>query len=539
MKKGGRFMIYYLDEWVAFGSEFCCRERMPNSHELTPLSLLLSLILLAGCQSKLQVPAAQSLPSMESKIAAFCGDCHALPRPESFAQEVWYEEIRKGYEFYARSGRSDLQPPALAEVVRFYRERAPNEMVIQELPAVDESLRNRFKIEKVDWRESNDYVLPGVASVSWIPLMAPDHRDFVVCDMRDGSVSLIDPANTDSPRKILARLNNPCRVEMCDLDADGYQDLLVADLGSFLPFDHQHGRVVFLRRDPASSNFAEIVISKSHGRVADVQARDFSGRGQLDILFAEFGHRQYGGIRMIANMSEPNQPPRLVSRSLDSRPGYIQLPPNDWDQDGRMDFAAVISQEYESVEIFLNRGSRFERRVIWQAPDLSFGSIGITLADLDGDGDKDIIYANGDSFDNGYANRSHGVQWLENLGEVQFRYHRIADVPCLYRAVAIDFDADGDQDIVAVANVPSGVNPAAFRNSSPASIVLLEQTHSMHFELRVLERGTPNYPALDVGDFNQDGRMDFVVGAQLFDESSTKTMVPRLSIWWNALIKER
>jgi len=86
--------------------------------------------------------------------------------------------------------------------------------------------------------------------------------------MRDGSVSLIDPTDSESPRKILARLNNPCRVELCDLDADGYQDLLVADLGSFLPFDHQHGRVVYLRRDPASTAFAEIVVSKSLGRVA-------------------------------------------------------------------------------------------------------------------------------------------------------------------------------------------------------------------------------------------------------------------------------
>jgi hypothetical protein len=474
---------------------------------------------------------------IKDQIAAFCGDCHALPQPESFAQDVWYEEIRKGYEFHARSGRSDLRPPALAEVMRFYREQAPKEMVIPELPEVDESLRNRFRIEKVDWKESSEYIRPGVASISWLPLMSPDHREFVICDMRDGSVSLVDPTNTDTPRKILARMNNPCRVELCDLDADGFQDLLVADLGSFLPFDHEHGRVVFLRRDPASSSFAEIVVSKSHGRVADVQARDFSGRGQLDILFAEFGHRQFGGLRMLTNMAEPNQPPRLASKTLDNRPGYIQLPPNDWDQDGRMDFAAVISQEYESVEIYLNRGSRFERRVIWQAPDLSFGSVGITLADLDADGDLDIVYANGDCFDNGHANRSHGLQWLENLGEVQFRYRRIADLPCVYRAVAIDFDADGDQDIVAVTNMPSNVNPVTFRNSNPVSIVMLEQTKPLHFDLKVLERGSPNYPALEVGDFNNDGSMDFVVGAQLFDESTTKTLTPRLSIWWNSPLK--
>lgn len=475
----------------------------------------------------------QSAQSLESQIAAFCGDCHAVPRPESFSKDVWYDEIRKGYEFYARSGRSDLQPPALASVVRYYRERAPNEIAFPESPQVDEALRQRFTTEKVDWKEGAAYIKPGVASISWLPLMKADHREFVVCDMRDGSVSLLDPTNSESPRKILARLNNPCRVELCDLDADGYQDLLVADLGSFLPFDHQHGRVVYLRRDPASAAFAEIVVSKSIGRVADVQARDFSGRGQLDILFAEFGHRQSGGIRMLTNISEPDQPPRLAMRSIDNRPGSIQLPPHDWDNDGRMDFAAVISQEYESVEIFLNRGIRFERRVVWQAPDLSFGSIGISLVDLDGDQDLDILYVNGDCFDNGFANRSHGVQWLENLGDLHFKYHRIADIPCAYRAVAVDIDSDGDQDILVVTNMPFNVYPISLRNSNPASVVLLEQSGSHLFDMKVLERGTPNYPALEVGDFNQDGFKDFVVGAQVFDGSPLQSSVPRLTIWWN------
>src|SRR5687768_6379451 len=53
------------------------------------------------------------------EIQRFCGDCHALPEPSSFVREVWYDEIHKGFEFYARSGRDDLQPPSLASVLKY------------------------------------------------------------------------------------------------------------------------------------------------------------------------------------------------------------------------------------------------------------------------------------------------------------------------------------------------------------------------------------------------------------------------------------
>lgn len=484
----------------------------------------------AGLITGDKLPTGDEPALLEKQIASFCGDCHALPRPESFVKDAWYEGIRTGYEMYARSGRQDLTPPRPVDVLRYYRERAPAAISFPDPPPVDETWRERFRIEKIDWKDK-EYVKPGVASIRWLPLMKPDQHALVVCDMRDGSVSLLDPTIAGTKRKVLARLQNPCRVDPCDIDADGFQDLLVADLGSFLPYDHQHGRVVLLRRDPNGDAFAEIVVATAHGRVADVQAADFSGQGQPDILFAEFGHRQRGGIHLITNMAEPNQSPRLLTRTLDTRPGAVQLPPHDWNNDGRLDVTAVISQEYESVEIFLNRGERFERHTIWQGPDLSFGSVGLTLTDLDGDQDTDILYVNGDSFDNTFANLSHGVQWLENLGDMQFKYHRIANVPCAYRAVAHDMDADGDKDIVLVVNMPWNVKPLSLRRSNPASILLLEQTQSASFVIHVLERGSPNYPALEVGDFNGDGAPDFVVGALVFEETP-QPLPPRLAIWW-------
>ncbi len=92
----------------------------------------------------------------------------------------------------------------------------------------------------------------------------------------------------------------------------------------------------------------------------------------------------------------------------------------DINGDGRADFLALVSNESESVEAFLNQGNgKFHRQTLWRAPDLTCGSQGIDVVDLNGDDKMDVLYANGDAFDNMYLSPWHGVQWLENLGNMQ------------------------------------------------------------------------------------------------------------------------
>ena len=71
----------------------------------------------------------------------------------------------------------------------------------------------------------------------------------------------------------------------------------------------------------------------------------------------------------------------------------------------------------------------FKPQLIFGSDNDDFGSSGLWLYDLDLDGDKDVLYTNGDAFDYHppVARPWHGVQWLENLGDLKFRFHRIAD----------------------------------------------------------------------------------------------------------------
>lgn len=475
----------------------------------------------------------------EAMIAAFCGDCHALPRPESFPRSRWHDAVRMGYKFYARSGRSDLEPPPIHQTVAYYRSRAPEQLSFSDAGAVDVEFRSGFRLEKLDWGREN-YVLPAVSCLRWGPLESGERPVLLVCDMRDGSVSSLDLRSPARRRVTLAKFDHPCHVEPCDLDGDGRTDLVLAELGSFYPIDHDRGRVVWLQNRGAAESYSPVTLAEKLGRVADVQPADVDGDGDVDLVVAEFGHFRTGSILLLRNVTAAGDLPRFDSEQLDPRPGTTRVPVHDFDRDGQPDFLALVSQEYECLEVFINQGGgRFRLRNLWAGPDLTFGSATIDLADLDQDGDMDVLFANGDAFDNSYASPTHGIQWLENLGEVRFDYHRLVDFPGAYRALSIDIDLDGDLDVVTVAFLPPRVTPESLRSPSVASILVLEQSSAGDFLPHVLETGFACHATCEVGDFDADGDFDFVVGGFLFPHGVTGEDAPnvaRLTVWWNERI---
>jgi len=483
-----------------------------------------------------------SLPptdAMESRITAFCGNCHATPSPDSFPRDAWHHAVLRGYEFYARSGLTHLDPPPIHATVDYYRSRAPRELVFPTAPEATTPLRAKFTVEK---RTSDRYatVAPALAHLRWARLETDGPPVLLACDMRDGSVMAVDPNRRASPPRVFARLNNPCHVEPCDLDGDGAIDLVVADLGSYVPYDHDFGRVVWLRRDEQRDTWEEIVVASGLGRVADVRPGDLDGDGDVDLVVADFGLHKTGQVLLLENTSESGEAPEFVPRQIDPRPGAIHVPVVDLDGDGQLDFLALISQEYECVEAYMNQGRGasmqdrhvFLRKRLWTGPDLTYGSSGIEPVDLDQDGDLDVLYANGDAFDNNYANPLHGIQWLENLDNQRFVHHRLTDLLGVCRALAGDVDGDGDLDIVASAWLPEQIKPASLRDRPLPSVVCLEQTEPGVFVRHTLEVGTPRYPALELADFDGDGDLDFAVGSHM---TTTRHLSHWLAIWRNDL----
>ncbi len=471
---------------------------------------------------------------VESRIVAFCSDCHGMPRAENYPRDVWHDRVMRGFEFYAKSGRDDLDPPPMHLVVRYFRSRAPERLEFSEPEEARTKLRVQFDVEEVALERSAD-LPPAVSHLRWARSEPDGQPVLLTCDMRYGTITAIDLRHRPPRSQPLTRLNHPCHVEPCDLDGDGLIDFVVADLGSFFPDDHDRGRVIWLRRQKASSSYETVVIASSLGRVADVQPADFDGDGDVDLVVAEFGAERRGNIILLRNVVEGRGKPRFEPEELDPRPGTIHVPVNDLNGDDRLDFVALVSQEYECVEAFVNQGNaEFYRQTLWAGPDPMFGTSGIDLVDLDQDDDWDVLLTNGDAFDDNFARPCHGIQWLENLGDLEFSHRRIADLPGVYRALAGDIDMDGDLDVIAVVLLPAEVMPVELAEVTTASILCLEQTSPGQFVRHTLESGHPHHATLELADFDNDGDADFAVG--LHSATTSQSLSGGIAIWWNQAI---
>jgi hypothetical protein len=211
---------------------------------------------------------------------------------------------------------------------------------------------------------------------------------------------------------------------------------------------------------------------------------------------------------LIQNESGPDNL-SFEHRLIDERHGTIHLPPVDWNKDGHLDFVALVSQEHEVIDVFLNRGdATFTVETLYAASDPAFGSSGISLVDFDKDGDPDVLYTNGDTMDSYHLRPVHGIRWLENTGSLKLTSHLIGPLPGCYRALAADMDQDGDLDVVAVAQLFEKLQNL---DGDRERLVWFEQTRGT-FRQHTVAQGARNegHLALAVEDFTGDGSIDFL-----------------------------
>ena len=143
-----------------------------------------------------------------------------------------------------------------------------------------------------------------------------------------------------------------------------------------------------------------------------------------------------------------------------------------------------------------------------------FGMSGIELADLDQDGDEDILLTNGDEGDGPLPEgvdpyEVHGLKWLENDGSGRFAVHEVVRHWGAYAARAADFDRDRDLDIVLSATQIEGRYPDAER----LSVIWLENDGAQNFTRHKVLGAPQQLITIEVADINRDGVPDILGGS--------------------------
>lgn len=457
------------------------------------------------------------LPSMLNQR---CTKCHALPDPSRLPRDGWRITL-EGVVKVMRDNHIDLTGDEFEEVLAYFQQRSPE--YLSKLPYVDRPCDWLFESEPIG-RPAGPR--PLIGNVNIVDLDKDQLPDVLVCDDAINMVTWIRSHNGALQERPLASVAAPGRTAVFDFDGDDDLDIVVASLGNLRPSDEEVGQVIVLIND-GQQRFNPQVLAEGLPRVADVRPADFDLDGDIDFVVGMFGWRKTGALGWLEQKADGEfEMHRLISMC-----GSIHVPVADLNGDGRPDFVALFSQHIEQVVAFVNRGpGQFEPTTLFDAQDPVFGSSGIKLVDLDQDGDLDVLYTNGDAFDFYMCIRPHhGVQWLENLGDLEFKHHDIKRLYGIYDADAADLDNDGDLDIVAA----SFFND--WHDTKRQSLVWLENNGQQHFMSHALANTPTDLITVEVEDMDGDGREDIVAGASymILSKEAFPERQGRLVMWKN------
>lgn len=491
------------------------KPRVPYPAALIASAMLCSFFLCA-CTEKNDPPPAKKdtidldSPEVKKRMEKSCSRCHKFPDPSLLPKDVWPVTIGKMYEFLGMKGKA-LDGFTAEQVSAWFQKRAPETIPIRQ--SEFEASKRRFR----EMRFSPPGPPPPTPAVSCVKLIdRVDGRgqDVLFADMRHKFVLRLDVhKGFQKPRvTLVTKAAHPCHLDVVDLDNDNMQDLLIANLGSFNPDDHDKGTVTLIPNFNQKSRRL-LTLAKGLGRVTDARCVDLDADGHPDILVGVFGFQDTGEVFWLKNNGLTGSQRRFSRKPIDGRHGVIHTPVADFDKDGRPDFLAQFSQEHESVVKFTNKGGEFQGTIINAAPHPAWGSNGMELVDMDGDGDLDALLCNGDTLDDRVPKPSHGIRWLENKGRGEtWEVHEVAPMYGAHGAKAADMDGDGDMDIVASAFLPHK-NPASYlAGTKTPSLVWFEQLKDKSFKPWVIETMKVFHPCLDLGDIDSDGDVDIVVG---------------------------
>jgi hypothetical protein len=189
-------------------------------------------------------------------------------------------------------------------------------------------------------------------------------------------------------------------------------------------------------------------------------------------------------------------------------PGAIKAYVNDFNHDGLPDIWALFAQGEEGVFLFTNKGhGNFAAKELLRFPP-SYGSSYFELADFNNDGYPDIVYTCGDNADfSPILKPYHGIYIFLNDGSNHFEQKVFFPINGCYKAIARDFDNDGDLDIASISFF------ADYEHQPEESFVYLENKGNFDFyPYSFPGSNLGRWLTMDAGDIDGDGLIDIVLG---------------------------
>lgn len=268
-------------------------------------------------------------------------------------------------------------------------------------------------------------------------------------------------------------------------------------IGVFKPSDQRTGRLMSLSK----TSDASLVNIQNLPRPVQFSVGDLNMDGKDDALICGFGNHS-GKLFWLDNFQPEKE------HILKELPGARRAEIRDLNGDKKPDVIALMAQAWEQVSVFYNLGSgKFKEKVVLQFPP-SYGMSYFEMVDFNGDGFLDIVLTNGDNWDLSPIDKNyHGVRLYLNDGKDNFKLAWFFPLYGASKAIARDFDLDGDVDIAATAFYSDPLNP-------PHGFIYLSNEGKMNFKAFATPMAASGkWLTMEAADFDQDGDTDIVLGS--------------------------
>ncbi|HEY0057622.1 MAG TPA: VCBS repeat-containing protein [Flavisolibacter sp.] len=467
----------------------------------------------------------ESINKGKELAGRYCNSCHALPDPSWLDAGTWENGVMpvmgpflgihqfnyKDYPSWRFDHLLEEQPypaqPLLSReewgsVIDYYTSLSPDKLEGQkkEVPIQLDLKQFTIEIPKSLYTQ---------AATSFIKIRPPGSQHALL--ISDAFRSKTFFLNASGELKDSLAASGP----YVDIAFDE-KNWVVCNIGRLDPNNGRFGKaeqVVIGKDGKGEENSAPLLDSLR--RPVQVTPADFNGDGRMDYLVCEFGFIA-GSLMWMEGTGSGFR--RHIIKAL---PGAIKAYVRDENSDGRPDIWVLFTQGREGVYLYTNKGNGvFAEKEVLAFPPV-YGSSFFELVDVNKDGLQDVVYTCGDNADYSTVLKPyHGVYVFVNKGGNRMEQSYFYPVNGCYKALARDYDGDGDVDIATISYF------ADYAAQPEESFVYFENTGALAFQPRSMkESSVGRWLTMDAGDLDGDGDIDLVLGSFFMGPTIIKSKV--------------
>lgn len=484
------------------GKEDKSGTRAPDATASAPLAA-------APATGQAPVSTAEELALGEKLSQQVCAACHIRPEPDVLDRVTWAMEVLPGMaewlgmnpggtnalDLDPRVRAANLLPSSPSMSVEEWR--AICTYYLANAPVGTALATNRLQIE-IGLRHFQAQPSPErVGAAATLVKVDPAAHKIYFGESGSNTLMVLDSRGR---KEFEVNFTSP----PVDLQFEG-DDLYLTLMGSYTPSDLLEAKIIRLGNPSRGQRGLKELLTALPRSAATVLA-DLNKDGRKDLI-----HCGYGNIlgRLAWYESKPDG--TYTEHPIIERPGAGSVRVHDFNGDGWPDLVVSMAQAREGIYLCLNdqKGGFDIVPVAEYHP--AWGLATIELADMDGDGQMDILACNGDNGDfTGHLppmRPYHGLRIYRNLGKGKFAEALFLPINGCYKASAADFDLDGDQDLAVISFYPD------YRRSPRESFLYLENINGQFRAFSFDAAFSGRWITMDIGDVDGDGASDIVLGA--------------------------